>query len=149
MTTKQSGVGLGLAIVAKIIDGHGGRMSVESEPGKGSTFRVCLPLPHSQTMKKRILVVEDEDKLRRILELQLLDSGFDVEKAATAEEALPLIDRADLILTDFKLPGMTGLEMLQLIRRQDSHVPGDRDDGVRHGGERGGSDEGRARRISC
>jgi DNA-binding NtrC family response regulator len=74
-------------------------------------------------MKKRILIVEDEDKLRRILELQLLDSGFDVEKAATAEEALPLMDRADLILTDFKLPGMTGLEMLQLVRRQDSHVP--------------------------
>src|SRR5271165_4530677 len=74
-------------------------------------------------MKKRILIVEDEDKLRRILELQLLDSGFDVEKAATAEEALPFMDRVDLILTDFKLPGMTGLEMLQLIRRQDSHVP--------------------------
>jgi DNA-binding NtrC family response regulator len=74
-------------------------------------------------MKKRILIVEDEDKLRRILELQLLDSGFDVVKAATAEEALPFMDRADLILTDFKLPGMTGLEMLQLIRRQDSHVP--------------------------
>ncbi|MDE3194973.1 MAG: sigma-54-dependent Fis family transcriptional regulator, partial [Acidobacteriota bacterium] len=74
-------------------------------------------------MKKRILIVEDEDKLRRIIELQLLDSGFEVEKAAKAEEALPLIDRADLILTDFKLPGMSGLEMLQLIRRQDSHVP--------------------------
>ena len=74
-------------------------------------------------MKKRILVVEDEDKLRRILELQLLDSGFDVVKASSAEEALPLIDRAELILTDFKLPGMTGLEMLQLVRRQDSHVP--------------------------
>jgi DNA-binding NtrC family response regulator len=74
-------------------------------------------------MKKRILIVEDEDKLRRILELQLVDSGFDVVKAATAEEALPLFDRADLILTDFKLPGLTGLEMLQLVRRQDSHVP--------------------------
>jgi signal transduction histidine kinase len=44
VTTKQSGVGLGLAIVAKIVDGHGGRMSVESEPGKGSTFRLFLPL---------------------------------------------------------------------------------------------------------
>ena len=41
----------------------------------------------------------------------------------TAEEALPLTDRADLILTDFKLPGMTGLEMLKLVRRADSHVP--------------------------
>src|SRR5947209_3392132 len=74
-------------------------------------------------MKKRVLIVEDEDKLRRILELQLLDSGFDVEKASTAEEALPFLDRSDLILTDFKLPGMNGLEMLHLIRRHDSHVP--------------------------
>jgi len=74
-------------------------------------------------MKKRILVVEDEDKLRRIVELQLLDAGFDVDKAARAEEALPLIDRADLILTDYKLPGMSGLEMLQIIRRQNSTIP--------------------------
>ncbi len=47
VTTKQNGVGLGLAIVAKIIDGHGGRMTVESEPGKGSTFRIYLPIPKS------------------------------------------------------------------------------------------------------
>jgi two-component system, NtrC family, sensor histidine kinase HydH len=43
VTTKQGGVGLGLAIVARIIDGHGGRMAVESEPGKGSAFRIYLP----------------------------------------------------------------------------------------------------------
>ncbi len=43
-TTKQDGVGLGLAIVAKIVDGHGGKMTVDSEPGKGSTFRISLPV---------------------------------------------------------------------------------------------------------
>lgn len=44
VTTKQTGVGLGLAVVAKIVDGHGGKMTVDSEPGKGSTFRITLPL---------------------------------------------------------------------------------------------------------
>ena len=44
VTTKRDGVGLGLAIVSKIIDGHNGRMTVESELGKGSTFRVFLPI---------------------------------------------------------------------------------------------------------
>jgi len=44
VTTKQDGVGLGLAIVAKIVDGHGGKMTVDSKPGEGSTFRIRLPL---------------------------------------------------------------------------------------------------------
>jgi len=74
-------------------------------------------------MKKRILVVEDEDKLRRVIELQLLSGGFDVDKAATAEEALKVVDRADLVLTDLKLPSMDGLAFLGLIRRQNAHVP--------------------------
>ena len=74
-------------------------------------------------MKKRILVVEDEEKLRRVIELQLVSSGFDVDKAATAEEAVKVVDRADLVLTDFKLPNMDGLELLALIRRQNAQVP--------------------------
>jgi DNA-binding NtrC family response regulator len=74
-------------------------------------------------MKKRILVVEDEEKLRRVIELQLLSAGFDVDKAATAEEGLRIVDRADLVLTDLKLPNMDGLQFLSLIRRQNAHVP--------------------------
>jgi len=74
-------------------------------------------------MKKRILVVEDEEKLRRVLELQLSSAGFDVDKAAKAEEALKVVDRADVVLTDLRLPGMSGLELLAAIRRQNSVVP--------------------------
>jgi DNA-binding NtrC family response regulator len=74
-------------------------------------------------MKKRILVVEDEEKLRRVIELQLTSKGFDVDKSATAEEGLKLVDRADLVLTDLKLPAMDGLEFLSLIRRQNSQTP--------------------------
>ena len=74
-------------------------------------------------MKKRILVVEDEDKLRRVIELQLASAGFDVDKAASAEEGLKLVDRADIVLTDLRLPAMDGLEFLALIRRQNSVTP--------------------------
>src|SRR5438552_1619903 len=74
-------------------------------------------------MKKRILIVEDEEKLRRVLELQLMSAGFDVDKAGTAEEGLTLVDRADLVLSDLKLPAMSGLEFLALIRRQNAVVP--------------------------
>jgi DNA-binding NtrC family response regulator len=74
-------------------------------------------------MKKRILVVEDEEKLRRVLELQLMSAGFDVSKAATAEEGLNLVDRADMVLTDLKLPRMDGQEFLGLIRAQNAQVP--------------------------
>src|SRR5579863_180278 len=74
-------------------------------------------------MKRRILVVEDEEKLRRVLELQLVSAGFDVDKAATAEDGLKIVDRADLVLSDLKLPNMGGLQLLALIRRQNSQVP--------------------------
>jgi DNA-binding NtrC family response regulator len=74
-------------------------------------------------MKKRILVVEDEEKLRRVIELQLTSSGFEVDKAASAEDGLKIVDRADLVLTDLKLPKMDGLEFLTVIRRQNANVP--------------------------
>jgi DNA-binding NtrC family response regulator len=74
-------------------------------------------------MKKRILVVEDEEKLRRVIELQLVSAGFEVDKAGTAEDGLKIVDRADMVLTDLRLPGIDGLQFLGLIRRQNSVVP--------------------------
>jgi len=74
-------------------------------------------------MKKRILIVEDEEKLRRVIGLQLASAGFEVDNAGTAEEALKIVDRADMVLTDLKLPNMDGLQFLGLIRRQNSQVP--------------------------
>jgi DNA-binding NtrC family response regulator len=74
-------------------------------------------------MKHRVLVVDDEEKLRRVIELQLSAAGFDVDKAGSAEEALKLVDRADLVLTDLKLPGMDGLDLLAAIRRQNMLCP--------------------------
>ncbi len=73
--------------------------------------------------KHRILVVEDEDKLRRVVELQLQSAGFEVDQAASAEDALKLSDHADLVLTDLRLPGMDGLELLAVLRRQNSRTP--------------------------
>ncbi|MFN0101690.1 MAG: sigma-54-dependent transcriptional regulator [Bryobacteraceae bacterium] len=63
-------------------------------------------------MSRRVLVIEDEEKLRRVVQLQLQTSGYDVELAATAEEGVAAADRADLVLTDLRLPGMSGLEFL-------------------------------------
>lgn len=74
-------------------------------------------------MKPRILIVEDEDKLRRVLELELRSADFDVDQAATAEDGLKLVDRADLVLTDLRLPGIDGLELIRLIRRQNTRTP--------------------------
>ncbi len=74
-------------------------------------------------MKQKILIVEDEEKLRRVVELQLRSSGFEVEQAGTAEHGLKLIEGVDLVLSDLRLPGKDGIEFLKLIRQQNSHIP--------------------------
>jgi DNA-binding NtrC family response regulator len=74
-------------------------------------------------MKPTVLVVEDEEKLRRVIELQLQTSGYETLKTGTAEEGLKLAEQADIILTDLRLPGMDGLALLAALRRQNSHTP--------------------------
>lgn len=72
---------------------------------------------------QRVLIVEDEEKLRRVLQLQLQSSGFEVDLAGTAEDALRVADRADVVVTDLRLPGMDGLSLLASLRRQNSATP--------------------------
>jgi DNA-binding NtrC family response regulator len=80
-------------------------------------------------MESRILVVEDEEKLRRVIALHLEDAGYEVETAGDISTALRLAERADLILTDIRLPpgGITplvnGLDLLGAIQRQNARVP--------------------------
>jgi DNA-binding NtrC family response regulator len=75
--------------------------------------------------KPSILIVEDEAKMRRLLELQLAEEGFDARTAADAETGLKLLNKEkfDLIVTDFKLPGMNGLEFLQAAKRVNAALP--------------------------
>src|SRR6202047_3496182 len=75
--------------------------------------------------KASILVVEDEAKMRRLLELQLAEEAFHSRTAASAEIGLERMnqEKFDLIVTDFKLPGMSGLEFLQAVKRIDAHLP--------------------------
>lgn len=71
----------------------------------------------------RILVIEDEEKQRRVLGLHLASCGFEVKAAGTAEEALKHAGDVDLVLTDLKLPGMDGLAMMEQLRAQNSRAP--------------------------
>jgi DNA-binding NtrC family response regulator len=71
----------------------------------------------------RILVIEDEDKLRRVLELHLGGDGHEVFAFASAEAALPQAGAMDLVVTDLKLPGMDGLSFLEALRREANSVP--------------------------
>ena len=72
-----------------------------------------------------ILIIEDEARMRRLLELDLAEAGFDTLSAPDAESALTLVnkERVDLVLTDLKLPGMTGLEFLQAAKQTHAALP--------------------------
>ena len=72
-----------------------------------------------------ILIVEDESKMRRLLELNLAGEGFVTHSAGDAETGLKLLEREkiDLVVTDFRLPGMSGLEFLQAVKRANANMP--------------------------
>ena len=76
-------------------------------------------------MKKRIIVIDDEDAIRKSFELALEDSGYQVDTASSGKEGIHMISRKpyDLVFLDLKMPGMNGVETLRELRKMDQNVP--------------------------
>src|SRR5260370_7438917 len=87
--------------------------------------RGIVPTVNTRQEKAVILVVEDEAKMRRLLELQLGEEGFVVHSAADAETGLQLLvrEKPDLVVTDLRVPGWSGLEFLQAVKRVNAALP--------------------------
>ena len=138
-TTKEEGTGLGLAIVYGIVDGAGGEIEIESEPGAGTTVRILLPTvqrdPGSEeeaapdearddAVDGTILLVEDESSVRSLTRSLLENAGHRVLEAADGESALEHVDETlDLVVTDVVLPSKTGFEVAEELRRHQPDLP--------------------------
>lgn len=138
-TTKQAGqgTGLGLATVHGIVKQSGGAIFVYSEPGHGTTFKVCLPATGSIAEQQAgnslatstprhgnetILLVEDEQALRNLVRFTLEEMGYTILEAEDATQALELAathpEHIDLLLTDVVMPQMSGRELAETITTQ-------------------------------
>ena len=142
-TTKEQGkgIGLGLAMVYGIIKNHGGHVEVESEQGKGTSFRVYLPLaeeddaaaraefPRVTTRKqprKVVLLVDDDVSFRNSTERLLKGLGYQVLTAISGEEGIRLYqkhgDKIEMVLLDMKMPGMDGGATFLQMKKIDPRV---------------------------
>ena len=142
-TTKEvgRGSGMGLPLAYGIVRSYGGNISVESQPGKGSTFTVHIPLLDERTAEQarsrggrlpgpgrgKILLVDDEAMILSSLQRVLQRLGYEVAPAMDGVEALELFRRDpgeySLVITDLTMPKMTGLELSRKLMGIRSDIP--------------------------
>jgi signal transduction histidine kinase len=131
---RHGGVGLGLAIVKQLVDAHGGQIRAESEgEGKGAVFSVELPIrrepqerheetslsaPSARLDQVRLLLVDDDEDSRELVAYTLVEYGANVASAASAAEALDLLDQGspDVILSDISMPEVDGYALIRSVR---------------------------------
>jgi two-component system, cell cycle sensor histidine kinase and response regulator CckA len=132
-TTKETGTGLGLATVYGIVRQAGGAIRVESRPGEGATFTVFFPVADERSgrvilpvapaaprgLGETVVLAEDEDALRTLLNRVLAGSGYQVIAGRNGAEALEAARqrgvRVDLLLTDLVMPRMSGVELAEKL----------------------------------
>jgi PAS domain S-box-containing protein len=137
-TTKEQGkgTGLGLSIVHGIVKSHGGEIQVDIKKGKGVTFKIYFPVNYEDDSKEygegqveiaghgKLLFIDDEEAIADAFGEMLDALGFDVDISIDPEEALKGVtsNLYDVIITDFNMPKMNGLEFARAIREKDQNV---------------------------
>ena len=136
-TTKRGGTGLGLPLTHQIVTSHGGTISVQSEPGKGTTFEICIPRRHDDVAEKpvetatkpksapaRVLIVEDDCAVAEGIATILEAEGYGTKIVGCGNDAAPAIVsfKPDVVLLDVGLPDTDGVTLHSILAARHAGV---------------------------